>query len=170
SRAAGLVRLRVPDALLPQSVRELRTCRAFFDVSGISFYDARLPVVGYNLLAVWPALLLKVPVIRLAQAMGPFRKALNRWPARWVTRRSLHTFARGRTTAEFMTQLGAPAQSWSLAPDVAFGYRPEYSLTAENDARVAELRSRLAALRAAGTDIVTIVPSSPVDQKMAAEN
>lgn len=168
-RLVGLVGLRLPDGLLPQSVRALRRCRAFFDVSGISFYDARLPVVGYNLLAVWPALLLKVPVVRLAQAMGPFRKRANRWPARWVTRRSLHTFARGSKTAEFMTQLAAPAQSWSVAPDVAFGYRPEFSLTAENDDRVAALRTRIEQLREAGTDVVAIVPSSLVDSKMTAE-
>jgi polysaccharide pyruvyl transferase WcaK-like protein len=169
NRLVGLVGLRLPDALLPRSVRALRRCRAFFDVSGISFYDGRLPVVGYNLLSVWPALLLKVPVIRLAQAMGPFRKPLNRWPARWVTRRSLHTYARGAKTAEFMTQLGAPAQSWSVAPDVAFGYRAEFSLTTENDARVAEVGSRLARLRDTGTDVIAIVPSSLVNAKMTAE-
>jgi colanic acid/amylovoran biosynthesis protein len=160
---------RLPDAVLPAPVRALRRCRALFDVSGISFYDRRLPVVAYNLLCSWPALLLKVPVVRLTQAMGPFRRLLNRLPARWVTRRSLHTFARGRLTAAHLEQLGAPAESWSVAADVAFAYRPEFSLTVENEQQVARLRERLAGIRASGTEVVGLVPSSVVDRKLAKE-
>jgi polysaccharide pyruvyl transferase WcaK-like protein len=166
-RALRPVGVRVPDAVLPGAVRALRGCRALFDVSGISFHDDRLPVVVYNVLSAWPAFLLKVPVVRLAQAMGPFRHPLNRLPARWVTRRSLHTFARGRRTAAFMERLGAPAGSWSVAPDVAFAYQPEYSLTSENDERVAAARAELATARAAGTDVVGLVPSSLVNRKIA---
>lgn len=169
NRVAGLVGLRLPDAILPAPVRTLRRCRALFDVSGISFHDGRLTVVAYNLLCIWPALLLKVPVVRLSQAMGPFRHPLNRMPARWVTKRSLHTFARGRLTAEFMDRLGAPADSWSVAPDVAFAYRPEFSLTTENLQHVIALRDRLSGLRIAGTDVVGLVPSSLVNQKMTGD-
>jgi polysaccharide pyruvyl transferase WcaK-like protein len=169
ARGARLVGWRLPGAVLPAPARALRGCRALFDVSGISFHDGRLAVVAYNLLCVWPALLLGVPVVRLSQAMGPFRHPLNRLPARWVTRRSLHTFARGRLSADFLGQLGVPAGSWSVAPDVAFAYRPEYSLTVENEERVADLRERLARLRAAGTDVVALVPSSLVDGKTTAD-
>jgi colanic acid/amylovoran biosynthesis protein len=166
-RLVSLVGLRLPDSLVPSSVRALRRCRALFDVSGISFHDGRLAVVAYNLLCVWPALLLKVPVVRLSQAMGPFRHPLNRLPARWVTKRSLHTFARGRRSAGFLGQLGVPPDSWSVAADVAFAYRPEYSLTCENEQQVAGLRERLAELRRTGTDVVALVPSSLVHRKMA---
>lgn len=166
-RLVGLVGLRLPDGGLPAPARALRGCRALFDVSGISFHDGRLSVVAYNLMCLWPALLLRVPVIRLSQAMGPFRHPLNRLPARWVTRRCLHSFARGRRTAGYLERLRVPAQRWSVAPDVAFAYRPEYSLTSENDARVEELRDRLTRLRAAGTQIVAVVPSSLVDQRMS---
>jgi polysaccharide pyruvyl transferase WcaK-like protein len=165
-RVAGMLGLRLPDPLLPAPVRALRRCRALFDVSGISFHDGRLAVVAYHLSCVLPALLLRVPVVRLSQAMGPFRNPLNRLPARWVTRRSLHTFARGRLTAGFVQQLGVPAGCWSVAPDVAFAYRPEFSLTAENDQRVGQLRARLAGRRAAGAELVALVPSSLVHQKM----
>jgi colanic acid/amylovoran biosynthesis protein len=169
NRIAGFVGLRLPGALLPAPARALRECRALFDVSGISFHDGRLTVVAYNLLCLWPALLLKVPVIRLSQAMGPFRHPLNRIPARWVTKRSLHTFARGRLTAHFMDGLGAPAGSWTVAPDVAFAYRPEFSLTTESEQQVAQLRDRLADRRNAGTDVVGLVPSSLVNQKMTSD-
>ena len=106
ARTAGLVGLRLPDAALPSLARHLRRCRALFDVTGISFHDGGLTVVAYNLMCRWPALLLRVPVIRLSQAMGPFRRRLHRLPARFVTRRSLHTFARGRLTARYMRDLG----------------------------------------------------------------
>jgi colanic acid/amylovoran biosynthesis protein len=169
ARIVRLVGIRVPDRILPAPARALRGCRALFDVSGISFHDGRLSVVAYNLMCLWPALLLRVPVIRLSQAMGPFRHPLNRLPARWVTRRSLHTFARGRLTAEFMRELGAPERSWSVAPDVAFAYRPEYRLTSENQDRVERVRQSLDRHRAAGTRIVALVPSSLVYQKMAGD-
>lgn len=165
--AVGRRTLRLPDRLLPRPVRVLRQCRALFDVSGISFYDGRIPVVAYNLLADWPALLLGVPVIRLSQAMGPFQHPLNRLPARWVIRRSQHTFARGQRTASHLQQLGVPAGSWSVAPDVAFAYQPKYNLTSENEHRVEELRQQLAARRAAGTEVVGLVPSSVVYRKLS---
>jgi len=169
ARIAAFIGVRLPDALLPSPVRHLRRCRALFDVTGISFHDGRLTVVAYNLMCLWPALLLGVPVVRLSQAMGPYRRLLNRLPARFVTRRSLHTFARGRLTAQYMRGLGVPDSSWSVAPDVAFAYRPEYSLTTENDHLVADLRERLAGLRAAGTEVVALVPSSLVHQKMTGQ-
>ncbi|NEE01224.1 polysaccharide pyruvyl transferase family protein [Phytoactinopolyspora halotolerans] len=165
-RMAALLRLRLPDAVLPESVRALRRCRALFDVSGISFHDGRLAVVAYNLMCLWPAMLLKVPVIRLSQAMGPFRHPLNRLPARAMTKRAAHTFARGRHSAEHLRGLGVPDDRWSVAADVAFAYRASDSLTRENDERVDELAARLDRIRAGGTDVVAVVPSSLVMQKM----
>jgi colanic acid/amylovoran biosynthesis protein len=158
----GLIGVRVPNLLLPSSVATLRRCRALFDVTGISFHDGRLAVVAYNLLCLWPALLLGVPVVRLSQAMGPFRHPLNRWPARFVTARSFHTFARGRLTAELVRGLRVPDERWSIAADVAFAYRPTDSITSENEDRVAAVRNHLDELRAAGTDVIALVPSSLV--------
>jgi colanic acid/amylovoran biosynthesis protein len=169
SRILGIVGLRLPDAALPRSVRALRGCRALLDVSGISFHDGRLAVVAYNVMCLWPAMLLGVPVIRLSQAMGPFRRRLNRLPARWMATRAFHTFARGHLTAEYVRELGIPDDRWSVAADVAFAYRPTDSLTSENDERVAELGTGLAEVRAGGTEVVALVPSSLVMQKMSGE-
>src|SRR5690606_23071011 len=108
--------------LLPSDVRALRRERALFDVTGISFHDGRLSVSIYNLVCLRPALLMKVPVVRLSQAMGPFRKPLNRWPARFIMRYATHTYARGAATAEFVEGLRVKKARWSIAPDVAFSY------------------------------------------------
>lgn len=161
-RLVGLVGIRVPDRLLPAPVRTLRRCRALFDVTGISFHDGRLAVVAYNLLCLWPALLLGVPVVRLSQAMGPFRHPLNRWPARFVTARSFHTFVRGRLTAELVRELRVPADRWSIAADVAFAYRPGDSITAENEDRVERIAGHLDEVVAGGRCVVAVVPSSLV--------
>ncbi|AYY14896.1 hypothetical protein EF847_21625 [Actinobacteria bacterium YIM 96077] len=169
SRITRILGLRLPDSMLPSSVRSLRRCDALFDVSGISFHDGRLAVVAYNLMCVWPALLLKVPVVRLSQAMGPFRHPLNRIPARWVTSRSLHTFARGNLTAGYVRQLGVRSDRWSIAADLAFAYRPGDSLTSENEEAVNKLRAHLERIRDGGTSVVALVPSSLVWKKMARE-
>jgi len=165
-RMASLVGFRVPSKALPNSVRLLRECRAIFDVSGVSFHDGRLAVVAYNLFCLWPAMLLRVPVIRLSQAMGPFENLLNRIPARWVFKRSLHSFARGRHTAGFIEALGVPHDSWSVAPDVAFSFKPDDSLTDENEARVSAVSGLLESVRATGTRVVALLPSSLVDLKV----
>ena len=162
---ASLIRIRVPDLMLPASVRQLRRCRAVFDVSGVSFHDGRLAVVAYNLMCVWPALLLGVPVLRLSQAMGPFRNPLNRIPARLVTKHSLHTFARGRRSADYLRELKVPLESWSLASDVAFSYRPEDSLSIESLDQVNQLATDLEEIRSRGKNVVALVPSSLVYQK-----
>jgi polysaccharide pyruvyl transferase WcaK-like protein len=162
---AGLVSIRLPGGLLPSSVRDLRDCRALLDVSGISFHDGRLPVVAYNVLCVLPAMLLRVPVIRLSQAMGPFEHPLNRFLARWVTGRSLHTFSRGRITSAYVEQLNVPRASWSQAADVAFSYRARDSLTHENDAMVAAVAARLKRVTETGIPVVALVPSSLILKK-----
>lgn len=166
---AGRVGVRVPDTLLPADVRALRSCRALLDVTGISFHDGRLGVVAYNVVCLWPALLLQVPVVRLSQAMGPFRNPLNRWAARRILRSSTHSFARGRLTAELMRQLDVRDARWSVAADVAFAYRPDDRLTTENLAEVAELVERLAAAREAGRSVIAVIPSSLVLKSSLAE-
>jgi colanic acid/amylovoran biosynthesis protein len=160
--------VHVPDVLLPASVRHLRRCRALFDVSGISFHDGRLAVVAYNLLCLWPALLLGVPVVRLSQAMGPFRNPMNRFVAKQVMRHCAHSFARGRLTAAMVEQLDVPTERWSVAADVAFAYRPPYRITHENEDQVVALDAELTAVRDVGTSVVAVVPSSLVMEKLAA--
>lgn len=160
---------RLPDRLMPRPVRTLQACRALFDVSGISFHDGRLAVVAYNVMCLWPAMLLGVPVVRLSQAMGPFRHPLNRLPARWMTRQAVHTYARGGHTAAHMRALGVPNDSWSIAPDVAFAYQPGDSRTTENDDAVGQLHTRLSAVNDQGRAVVGLVPSSLVWSKTSAE-
>ena len=76
------------------------------DVSGISFVDGRPAALAYNLACSLPAFLCGTPVVRLSQAIGPLRGALNRAAARFTLRRCRAVFARGEATARNLEEAG----------------------------------------------------------------
>lgn len=158
----GLVRLRWPDALLPGPVRRLRACRALLDVSGISFHDGRLGVLIYNVFCIWPALLMKVPVVHLSQARGPFKHPLNRLLSKLFLSACRHSYARGRITAELMAELGLAPHKWSEAADIAFSFRDGDSLTVEGEAETQAALARIQDAKAQGRTVVAVSPSSVV--------
>ena len=160
-----IVRLRVPSALLGRQVRALRECDALLDVGGITFCDGREIFLLFNVLSLLPALLLRVPVYKLSQAMGPFNSRMNRIAARWTLGRCAKVFSRGEKTSEHLRTLGLPADKWNAASDIAFAYSAEYSLTRENDELVQQLDAQLERLRADGRRVVSIVPSSLLYKK-----
>lgn len=89
------------------------------DVSGISFVDGRGPLtLAYNVLLMVVPLLVGCPVVKVAQAMGPFRGTMNRLAARQVLSRIRWIAARGAQTAEHLRALGV--DNWEPAHDVAF--------------------------------------------------
>lgn len=156
---------RLPDWVFPRAVRSVRQCRALFDVSGVSFDDGRLLVLPYNIVCIWPALLHGIPMIRLSQATGPLQNPINRLSARWLLRACRHSFARGRHTAGFLAAIGIPAERWSLAADVAFGFLPADSITREGEEETATLLRRIAELKKDSDRLVALVPSSVVMNK-----
>jgi len=159
----GKVGLRLPNRLLPRVVRELRKCRVLLDISGISFVDGRELFLPFNILVIFPAMLLGVPVIKMAQALGPFRNPINRMASRLWLPHCQQIFARGDATLKHLLDLRLT--NVTRAADVAFLYQPEYSLSNENEARVSELEDRLTSLKSESRRIVAIAPSSLVFEK-----
>jgi polysaccharide pyruvyl transferase WcaK-like protein len=162
-RAVGL---RLPDALLPADLRALGRCDLTCDLQGISFDDDRLLFLPFKVLSIWPSMLLGVPVIKLSQAMGPFRKPLNRFAARWFLSRCRHTYGRGRTTAEFLRELSIPIERWGVAADLAFSFHAGDSLTRENTERVRKIEQNLILAREKGQSIVAVAPSSLILERV----
>jgi polysaccharide pyruvyl transferase WcaK-like protein len=77
------------------------------DVAGISFADGRgFAIVVYNALMTGVPLLLGVPVVKAAQALGPFQSMPNKWLAPLVLRRVKTVCARGARTREHLDSLG----------------------------------------------------------------
>lgn len=134
-----LVLVLIPVALLIKLVPRLRNFLArkveaidsllksdfLLDQMGVSFMDGREKFLIYNVAGVLPALILGTPVIKAAQALGPFEGLLNRGVARIVLPRLSAIVARGRTTFDYLKNLGL--ENIVLGTDIVF------SATLEND-------------------------------------
>lgn len=162
----GLLHITIPDKFLPKHARALRACDLLLDVSGIAFADGRAKYLPFNVLAIWPAMLLGVPVVKLAQALGPFKSLPVRTVSRLFLPRCAQIYARGDITADHLRDLGLPADRWEQAADVAFLYEPAYSLSNEHDADVAALEATLQECREAGQTVIGLSPSALVDEKL----
>ena len=127
ARVVGLQPIRLatiefPVALLAAVARVLRiplgwvrtrACRSILDsdvvvdVAGISFADGRgIPITVYNALMTGLPLLLGVPTVKAAQALGPFENAVNKLLARLVLPRLSQVCARGARTRAHLDTLG----------------------------------------------------------------
>jgi polysaccharide pyruvyl transferase WcaK-like protein len=94
----GWVRTRANRAVLDSVV--------VVDIAGISFVDGRgLPITVYNALMTGLPLLLGVPTVKAAQALGPFESFPNKWLARLVLPRLFAICARGEMTRRHLDSL-----------------------------------------------------------------
>lgn len=142
---------------LPLGWVRTRACRAILrcdvtvDVAGISFVDGRgLPITVYNALMTGLPLLLGVPTVKAAQALGPFRTQPNRLLARLVLPRLAAVCARGARTREHLDGLGLT--NVTDVADLAFSLDEAANLPAVVAAR----------LDAAQGGWVTVMPSAVV--------
>jgi polysaccharide pyruvyl transferase WcaK-like protein len=145
--------------------RALAASDILLDIGGITFSDGREKYLPFNILSIWPAILLGVPVVKLAQAVGPFKKPFNRMLAKIFLFRCAHIFARGEKTAEFLQEFNYPAEKFDTVADIAFLYQPEFSLSNENENRVASLIQRLEAAKKQGKRIIVFSPSILVESE-----
>jgi colanic acid/amylovoran biosynthesis protein len=157
------LRIHLPDRLLPRSMRVLRASNVLLDISGIAFADEREKYLPFNVLIILPAMLLRIPVVKLSQALGPFERPVTRTISKLFLSRCQHIFARGKVTARHLEQLNLPQDKWELAADIAFLYRAEYSLSSENEVRVQALEAQLEKLNT--TPRIALIPSSLVYEK-----
>jgi coenzyme F420-reducing hydrogenase beta subunit/polysaccharide pyruvyl transferase WcaK-like protein len=155
--------IRLPNKMLTRVVKEMRKCSILMDIGGISFVDGRELFLPFNILAIWPAMLLGIPVVKLAQALGPFHNPLNRMAAKIFLSRCKYIFARGATTFKHLQDL--KLKNFAQAADIAFLYRPDFSLTKENEERVTDVETKLKALKDEHKRIVAFSPSSVIYQK-----
>lgn len=91
---------RVPE------VAALATADVLLDQGGITFVDGRGKFLVYNVASLLPALFVGTPVIKCAQALGPFKSAVNRAAAKTILPRMAVIFSRGAVTHEHLAGLG----------------------------------------------------------------
>jgi len=147
------------------AVQALSESALLLDVGGITFADGRLIFLPYNILTIWPAMLLGVPVVKLSQAAGSFKNPIIRALARVFLSRCQMTFARGEKTREYLAGLGLPEAVYQPAADAAFCFQPAYCLTKENETAVRQVTQMLDEHKRSGRKIVAISPSSLVEEK-----
>jgi coenzyme F420-reducing hydrogenase beta subunit/polysaccharide pyruvyl transferase WcaK-like protein len=104
------------------ALRAILQADVVVDVSGISFVDGRgIPTLGYNVLITGIPLLLGTPVVKAAQALGPFEGRLNRTLARRVLGGCTAVCPRGDRTEAHVASLGIAGRTRVVpAADLAF--------------------------------------------------
>jgi coenzyme F420-reducing hydrogenase beta subunit len=115
----GLLRLPRRFLLAFKPLRAIVEADILLDVSGISYVDGRFAALLYNVACNLPAILVGTPLVKLSQALGPFRNPLNRAAARFILPRARRIYARGNETRDHLASLGlanvAPAADLAFA-------------------------------------------------------
>jgi coenzyme F420-reducing hydrogenase beta subunit/polysaccharide pyruvyl transferase WcaK-like protein len=162
-----LGRLHLPRRLAcrTEGLRALLAADVVVDVSGISFVDSRgLATLGYNVLVTGVPLLLGKPVVKCAQALGPFDNPLNRAAAKRVLRRCAVVCPRGDRTEAHVSALGVAGRTRVMpAADTAF----LMDLPDADRQRADELLAELAVPMGPDgeqTELVGVMPSSVVER------
>lgn len=159
----GVRRLR---RWLPQSIRALANSKVLICLAGVSFIDGREKYLPFNIATILPAMLVGVPVVKFAQAVGPFDDRLNRLAAQLFLTRCARVFSRGPVTQSHL-EARFGGSFFGRANDVAFLFEPAYALSPRVPALDAIMR-RVEASRQAGVPIVGICPSVVVARRRAA--
>ena len=154
--------LKIPKSNFFRIANALDESDLLLDVGGITFSDGREKYLPFNILTIWPAMIMNVPVIKLAQAVGPFHHFVNRISAKLFLMPCRHIFARGEKTADFLKELGYPREQTDIVADVAFLYAQSFSLSHENEERVADLLKRIKNTK---KQIVVFTPSILVENQ-----
>lgn len=134
-----------------------RGCRSMLDadvvvdVAGISFADGRgVAILGYNVLMTGVPLLLGVPTVKAAQAMGSFNAMPTKIAARLVLPHLTTICARGARTRQHLDSLRL--SNVVDVADLAFSLQ-----------EAAELPSDVAAsVQSIGADFIVVMPSAVV--------
>lgn len=146
--------------LFPAEVRALASSRLVLDLAGVSFMDGRRRFLAFNALTLLPAFLLRVPVVKGAQAVGPFTTKLHRRIARACLGRCAAVFARGERSLSFLRGLLGDSPAVRRADDLAFLLEPRDSLTGGEAPALAHLLETIELRRQGRRPVVGICPSS----------
>jgi coenzyme F420-reducing hydrogenase beta subunit/polysaccharide pyruvyl transferase WcaK-like protein len=156
---AALGALRLPRRFLLafRPLRAIVEADVLLDVSGISYVDGRTAALLYNVACNLPAILVGTPLVKLSQALGPFRTPVNRAAARLVLPRARRIYARGKETEGHLASLGL--SNTAPAADLAFALNEHEPIP--------PLPERLAAEFEPGEPVVGVCPSEVLDRSCA---
>jgi polysaccharide pyruvyl transferase WcaK-like protein len=88
------------------------------DQGGITFVDGRGKYLVYNVASILPALFVRTPVVKVAQALGPFKGRTNRTLAKIFLPKMAAIVSRGAVTHEHL--MGLKLTNVTAGADLAF--------------------------------------------------
>ncbi|MCX5754464.1 MAG: polysaccharide pyruvyl transferase family protein, partial [Candidatus Krumholzibacteria bacterium] len=153
----GAMRLPRRFLLAFRPLRAIVEADVLLDVSGISYVDGRSAALLYNVACNLPAILVGTPLVKLSQALGPFRNPTNRAAARLILPRARRIYARGKATEEHLASLGLA--NAAAAADLAFALNEHEPLP--------PLPDGLARIFRPGELIVGVCPSEVLSRSCA---
>ncbi len=166
-RLFGLLMLRPLQRMMPASVQALAQSGALICLAGVSFVGGRTKFVPFNIATILPAMILGVPVVKFAQALGPFKEAAVKLAAKFMLPRCDHVFTRGEKTQHHMEELFGTRRFFERADDVAFLFEKEFCISQPAAGGLDGL-SALEELKSAGRKVVGVCPSIVVAKRATA--
>lgn len=124
---AGLKRFRLNVSFLLNNkiLEEYRNADVIIDILGISFTDFFSSLTGYLIQSMWLLIgvLLKKPVVKFTQDMGPFENKVNKYLAKLCLNRLSFILVRGEVTKKHLEKLGINRPIY-VHPDTSFVLDP----------------------------------------------
>lgn len=162
---SNLLRLRLMRSVMPKAVTDLVDSDILIDLAGVSFMDGRTVFLPFNILTIWPAMLVGTPVVKFAQGLGPFKEVATKITASLFLPRCDQIFARGEITEKFLEASFPDNTNYQPAGDVAFSHKKGDSISSENVEYSHEIQTRLIVIQSRHDDIIGVCPSSVVLSK-----
>ncbi len=147
--------LKLPFSSLSSDTKLLKKADILIDVAGISFSDGREIYLPFNVLTIWPKLLLRGKVAKVSQASGPFKNRINRILAKWLIPKCCYLAARGAGTVENLKSIGL--SDFDYCPDITFALNDTAEMNVLNEKLASYLN-----FGDTGKKIVGFCPSSVV--------
>ena len=164
-----MLKINFLEVLFSKSVQDLADSDILIDLAGVSFMDGRAKFLPFNILTIWPAMILKTPVVKFAQGLGTFNQIPTKIAAKCFLPRCKQIFARGEITFNHLNLLFSKQKNLQIAGDVAFSHKTGDSLVSENLSYVDDTRNKLLKIKNSGASIIGFCPSSVVYAKSEKE-
>ena len=87
------------------AIQALKKADILLDQGGITFVDGREKFLLYNVASILPAINMGVPVVKCAQALGPFTNPINKWAAKTYLPKMARIISRGAITQKYLDGL-----------------------------------------------------------------
>jgi len=158
-----LLKLNILKKILPLSVKSMAESKAVICIAGISFIDGREKFLIYNIFSLLPPLILKVPLLKFSQALGPFHNPVNKFFANIFLPRCTKIFTRGNITHSYFEESFPDKNFYIRADDIVFLYEKIFSYSIESNGDFEAKKLLLKNLKLNEKTLVGICPSSVIE-------